>query len=133
MTLVDSSAWMEFLHQQGSAPVQAEVARLIGAGEAAYCGAVELELLAGARTARDAEYVCLTLEMCTRLSTSEAVWAQAGQAQSQLTRKGRRAGMGDLLIAAVARAHGASVLTKDADFERIRDAIWHDLNVERIA
>ncbi len=133
MILVDASVWVEFLHRQGSAEAQAQVSRLIGAGEAAYCGVVELELLAGARTAREEDYIRMTLDMCVRLVMDEAGWATAGHTQFQLARKGKRAGLGDLLIATVARAHGVVVLTRDADFERIRDQVWPDLKVEKLS
>lgn len=130
--LVDTSVWLEFLRKSGARGCQEEVVRLMKAREAAYCGPVELELMAGARTPREAEYVRLTLDACVRLDVEEVVWAVAGHAQFLLARKGQPVGLGDLLIAAVARAHGASVVTRDSDFERIRDGLWAELNVEKI-
>lgn len=130
--LVDTSIWLEFLRKSGVRSCQEEVVRLMKTREAAYCGPVELELLAGARTPREAEYVRLTLDACIRLDVAERVWAAAGHAQFLLARKGQQVGLGDLLIAAVAQSHGASVFTRDSDFERIRDGLWADLKVERI-
>ena len=51
--LVDASVWMEFIHPKGSKACKDAVAGLMGAREAGYCGLVELELLAGARTPRE--------------------------------------------------------------------------------
>ncbi len=130
--LIDSSVWLEFLHRQGSATCQQAVASLVGRREAAYCGLIEFELLAGARTPRDEEYLHITFEICLRLEMKESLWGEAGHAQFQLSRKGKRVGLGDLLIATVARAHNVPVLTRDADFERIRDLIWNDLQVEKL-
>lgn len=133
MTLVDSSVWIDFLRRQGSVASQTAVARLIASGEAAYCGVIEMELLAGARTPRDAEYVRLTLDLCERLPIPESCWADAGQGMFQLSRRGRRMGMGDVVIAALARVHSIPLLTRDADFERIRDQLWTELKVENMS
>lgn len=130
--LVDSSVWLEFLRRQGSPACQQAVAGLVGRREAAFCGLIEFELLAGARTPRDEEYVRITFEMCRRLDMKESLWGEAGRAQFQLSRKGKRVGLGDLLIATVARAYKVPVVTRDADFERIRDLIWADLQVEKL-
>jgi hypothetical protein len=130
--LIDTSVWLEFLRPGGAATRRDAVARLMGANEAAYCGPVELELMAGARTPRDMEYVRLALEDCIRFPVEEEFWRMAGEAQHLLCRKGKRVGLGDLLIAAVARAHRVPVVTRDTDFVRIHTLVWPDLNVETL-
>lgn len=132
MTLVDSSVWIDFLNRRGSAVSQSAVARLIAGGEAAYCGVIEFELMAGARTPRDAEYVRMALDLCARLPVNESVWPRAGRDMFQMSKRGLRVGMGDVLVAAVALAHDVPVLTRDADFERIRETLWPELKVETL-
>ena len=51
MTLIDTSAWIEFLRRSGDPTVKAHVASYPDAGQAATCGPIEFELLSGARPA----------------------------------------------------------------------------------
>ena len=55
MTLIDTSAWIEFLRREGDRQVKGRVASLIDLGEAAVCGPVEFELLVGARASERAD------------------------------------------------------------------------------
>jgi len=49
MTLIDTSAWIEFFRKTGDPQVKRRVAAYVELGEAAYCGPVEFELVTGAR------------------------------------------------------------------------------------
>ena len=62
-------------------------------------------------------------EIFPMLATPVSLWARATELGQACRDKGHTAGTLDLLIAVVARAHGAAVITFDEDFEKIGDAV----------
>ena len=121
MTLVDSSAWIEFLRGTGS-PVQLRLRAALQEGAALACTDVVLmELLAGARDAADRDRL-------RRLLYSVEFLAVEGpgdyESAAELYRLCRRGGetprqLADCLIAAVAIRNDIELLCADADFEAI--------------
>lgn len=99
--------------------MQVRLHELAAAGTLATCDMVRLELLRAARD--DAEYAQMDarLAMAVLLATDAAAWAEA----ISLGRRLRRAGVGidtpDLLIAAVAIAHAATLVHADGIFEGV--------------
>lgn len=132
MKLIDTSVWIDFFRTKGSVAAQHMVKVSLGASSAAYAGPVETELLAGARDQREIDAIRMTLDTAERVLFPEEAWADAGKAKQHLARKGFQVSLGDILIAAIARSHKISIVTRDSDFETIRDGIWHDLKVELI-
>ncbi len=59
---------------------------------------------------------------CHLLSQPARLWEEAGDLGFFLARKGVTAKTLDLLVAAYALAHGAALLTTDADFAAMRRA-----------
>jgi len=121
MILADTSAWIEYDRATGSA-VDARLSELIaGEGPVAVTEPVVMEVLAGARTdEREADLRRLLLRF--HLLRFDAVADFDGAVS--LYRRCRAAGvtprgMVDCMIAAVAQRHGASVLAKDADLDRV--------------
>lgn len=116
MILIDTSAWVEFLRDTGSA-VCAEVDRLL-AGDLAVCDPVRMEVLAGARD--DAHLRQLrgllargvTVPVGTTDYETAAALYRACRQRGETVRK-----LIDCLIAAVAIREGVPILHADADFD----------------
>jgi predicted nucleic acid-binding protein len=90
-------------------------------GVLAVCGAVEIEVIQSARTAQDAQRARDLLRGFDWLVMPDEVWDRAADVQIQAVHRGihRALSMADLLIAATAERHGASVLHYDGDYDMI--------------
>ena len=90
-------------------------------GLLAVCGAVEIEIIHSARTAKDAQRARWMLSGFRWLPMTDEVWDRAIDVQVQALHKGnhRALSMADLLIAATAERHGVTVLHYDGDFDLI--------------
>jgi predicted nucleic acid-binding protein len=116
MTLIDTSAWIEFLRDTGSA-VSARVDDLLS-GEIVTCHPVRMEVLAGARDERHLADLRGLLARASIVSTRAADF----EAAALLYRTCRRGGetvrkLVDCLIAAHAIRADVSLLHADADFD----------------
>lgn len=119
MTLVDSSAWIEFLRATGSSPHRRLRALLAAGDPIAIMGTVVLEVLAGARDARELSDLRRLLAQSAFLPLEEP---SDHELAAELYRACRREGStirrtSDCLIAAVAIRTGMPVLHCDADFD----------------
>jgi predicted nucleic acid-binding protein len=113
--LIDTSAWVEFLRDTGSA-VCARVYDLLD-GEFVTCHPIRMELLAGARDERHLGHLRGLLARAVLLPTPPAHYETA----AALYRTCRREGLTvrkliDCLIAAHAIDAGAELLQDDVDF-----------------
>ncbi len=116
MVLIDTSAWVEFLRDTGSA-VCARVDDLLD-GEIAVCDPIRMEVLAGARDELHLHSLRRLLARATVLRTDSAHFEEA----AALFRRCRQEGetvrrLMDCLIAAVAIRSGVPVLHRDGDFD----------------
>ena len=121
MTLVDTSAWIEFQRATGSKADRDVTAALEAEAPLATTGLVVLELLAGARDERQADDLRRLLDLCRFLPLEEPSDHETAAA---IYRTCRRAGttirrLPDCLTAAVAIRAGVALLHRDADFEAI--------------
>ncbi|EFL25295.1 PIN family toxin-antitoxin system, toxin component [Streptomyces himastatinicus ATCC 53653] len=84
-------------------------------------GAVEVEILYSARNANEADRLGRWLTGFDYLPCPDEVWDAALDIQRQAIAKGnhRAFSMADLLIAATAQRHGATVLHYDGDYDQI--------------
>jgi predicted nucleic acid-binding protein len=121
-TLIDTSAWVEFLRATGSRE-HLEVRRLLASESMpGSTDVVLMELLAGARSDAERDDLrALLLDRCTFLPV---VGPGDYEEAADLYRRCRNAGSTvrkrtDCLIAVVAMRSGSSLLHRDADFEAI--------------
>ena len=120
MILVDTSSWIHFLRPKGDPDVRARVERALTEGEACWCGLVRLELWNGARGRREAT-VLLDLEKALpELPIHQEVWAGSYELARRARARGITVPARDVLIAACARYHRASIETADSDFEPLK-------------
>lgn len=119
MTLVDTSAWVEYLRASGTTAHRA-VRDLIADGETvSTTDVVVMEILAGAR---DPDHVDRLRRMLARCELVPVDGLGDYEEAASLYRRCRRAGatvraLTDCLIAAVARRADLAVLHADRDFD----------------
>lgn len=90
-------------------------------GLLAICGPVEIEVIHSARSLSDAQRVRELLRGFDWLAMPAEVWDRAIEIQLDAVRRGihRALSIADLLIAATAERHGATVLHYDGDYDMI--------------
>ncbi len=118
MILIDTSAWIEFLRDTGSA-VCRRVETLLGS-EIAICDAVRMEVLAGARDERHLQSLRRLLARASVLPTERRDYDDAAAFYRLCRREGETVRKSiDCLIGSVAIRAGAPILHKDADFDAL--------------
>jgi predicted nucleic acid-binding protein len=120
MTLIDTSAWIEFLGKTGRLDVKGRVAGHLDLGDAAYCGPIEFELLSGAREAEIGD-IQRALGFSTRLEFAPECWPRAAQLERTLRSKGVTVPRDDLFVAAAALHHDVALYATDPHFALLRD------------
>ncbi len=116
MTLIDTSAWIEFLRRRGNPDIKHRVAAYMEAGRAAYCGPIELELYVGARENEKPD-LRQSLDFSQRLEFTESCWLKAGEIENNLRAAGVTVPRDDILVAAVAIHHDVDVYADDPHFQ----------------
>jgi hypothetical protein len=106
-----------------SPAVQARLAPVLEAGEAATCAIIDLEVLYSTRNAEDHAQVRARRALAyERIALDEAIFERAIAVQGQLARTGRhRIPIPDLVIAAAAESAQLVVLHYDRDFDVIAE------------
>ncbi len=135
MILADTSAWVEYDRATGSRVDQRLTELISGDGPLAVTEPVIMEIVAGARTDERESDLRRMLLRFPLLGFDAAIDFEAA---ARIYRRCRRAGvtprgMVDCMIASVARRHGASLLTSDADLSRVAKIAQIDLDDASIA
>lgn len=118
--LADTSIWVDFF--RGNEPEATGLERLLGDDELVVCGPILAELLAGTdRSRRDTLW--LALGALPAIELDVAAWREAGELAHDLRGTGETTPILDVLIAIAAVRAGASLWTRDADFERVRTVL----------
>lgn len=94
---------------------------LHNAGLLALCGAIRLEVLHSARGRYEAQEIREELRGFDWLATYDEAWDRAVEVQALLIGEGtwKAVSVPDLIIAATAELHGATVLHYDGDYDVI--------------
>ena len=120
MELADTSAWVISGRDD---ELRHEFDGRIESGDLAICDMVKLELLVGARNAREFSEKRLELELLPRCPIRPTEWRRVIDVYEQLARQRgshqRRVTHPDLVIAAAAEAAGVGLLHYDEDFDAI--------------
>lgn len=115
MSLIDTSAWVEFLRDTGSL-VCLQVEQLLEA-DAVVCEPVVMEILSGARDETQLADLRRLMARCTTLRTESVDYEVAAALFRQCRRNGNTPRkMIDCLIAAVAIRNDVALLHLDQDF-----------------
>ncbi|MBW1944955.1 MAG: PIN domain-containing protein [Deltaproteobacteria bacterium] len=119
MILVDTSVWIEILRDKTGNIVTAFHER-IGTDDYVMSRFNQLELLQGAKNQREWEILDDYLSSQYYLEASESTWREAARIYFELRKKGVTINSPvDCCIAQIAMEHGAFLLHRDKDFERI--------------
>ncbi|GLX18751.1 PIN domain nuclease [Streptomyces lavendulae] len=115
--LIDKSALARF----PKPAVRKVVEPLHVQGLLALCGAIELEVLYSARGAAEAREIREELRGFDWLATYGEAWDRAMEVQALLIEAGtwKAVSVPDLVVAATAEMHGATVLHYDGDYDMI--------------
>lgn len=113
--LVDTSVWVDFFRGNKIA-VKKRLEKLLDENRALATGIVLAELLTGISDEKDQRF----LEECFLglpfLETTRGIFDRAGKMGAALRRKGITVPLTDLVIAALAKTHGLTILTMDNHF-----------------
>ena len=126
MILIDTSSWIHFLRPDGDATVRARVTAALDAGTARWCPLIRLELWNGAGGARERKVLRTFERLVPELPVTDAVWTTAYDMARLCRTAGTTVPATDLLIAACAREHGATIEHSDGDFDAIARATTRD-------
>lgn len=120
MTLIDTSAWIEFLRRKGKPDTKNRVAAFLDLGEAAYCGPIEFELLSGARDGELADLQA-ALRFSEPLPFPTGCWQRAARIERDLRAKGVTIPRDDVFVMAAALHHSVPLFSCDPHFALARD------------
>ena len=118
MIAVDTSTWVAFL-EGASGPDVSLLDEALANRQVLMVPAVLTELLSDPGLPSDLAKV---LEAVPRIEIRDGYWQRAGRLRAKVLAKGRKARLGDALIAQSCLDHGISLLTRDRDFRVFAEA-----------
>ena len=116
MTLVDTSSWIHFLRRGGKEAVKKRVRDALADGSAVTCPVILAELWMGAASEKDRKDVQELQDVLHCLPIEQETWKLAYQLARSCCANGTPVPSTDLIIAACAFFHGASIETEDKHF-----------------
>ena len=122
MILVDTSSWIHFLRTDGNLVVRDRVCDVLSHGQARLCPIVQLELWNGARGNREVQILKEFSFAIPEPAINSSVWQLAYEMARHLSSKGVMIPATDILTAACAKYHDASLESADSDFELIKSS-----------
>jgi predicted nucleic acid-binding protein len=120
--LVDTSAWIDALRQDGDRAIASTVKELTADGQAVLCDVVRLELWNGAGGGAEAKLLRELERELVCVPTTAEVWARARDLARLCRAKGLIVPATDLLVAACADEHDLDLVHHDSHFDQIRRA-----------
>ena len=131
MTLVDTSAWVEFFRRKGNPGTKERVARLIEYEQAAYTCPVRFELLSGVKPEEERDLL-EAFRLCAHVPFETEDWTEAASLERELRSRGITVPRNDLFVAAVGLRAGLAIACRDAHFDALRRGTGNRLAVEQI-
>ncbi|MBI3333422.1 MAG: PIN domain-containing protein [Candidatus Omnitrophica bacterium] len=122
LVLVDSSAWIRYLSDRGSAHAHS-IGKLLADHRVAINPVIRVELLTGAKDERQYAQLEDAFEGLHALDVTDPVWKRAERLRFELRRSGHLVPVPDAVIACCAVIYGCGLLHADRHFERIAQAI----------
>ncbi len=120
MILIDTSSWIHLLRPDGDPAVRGRVEAALQSGDACWCPLVQLELWNGARGEREKKVLRRFALALAELPIDDGVWNAAYDLARRARSRGVTVPVADLVIAACAQRHGATLESADSDFALLR-------------
>src|SRR5437016_6193786 len=122
MIAVDTSTWIAFLQGEGGADAQL-LDRALEDRQVLMAPVVLTEVLSDPKLPSE---VAHTLSQLPLIDIRSGYWQRAGALRAQVLAKGRKARLGEALIAQCCIDRGVSLLTRDRDFRAFAEAAGFD-------
>ena len=123
MIAADTSSWVAFFQGQSGPDVDL-LERALAEFQLRLPAPVLTELLSNPRLGADAAADLAELPL---LEPTAGYWTRAGQLRASVLERGRKARLGDALIAQLCIDHGARLISRDRDFAAFAAAAGLDL------
>ncbi len=121
MTLIDTSSWIQFLRRSGDASVKQRVRDLLKDGSVVTCPVVLAELWMGAGSVKDSHDVQELQDVLPCLPFEHATWELSYELAQICRLRGTPVPASDLIIAACAFFHGATIEAEDKHLATLED------------
>ncbi|MGB9628931.1 MAG: type II toxin-antitoxin system VapC family toxin [Thermodesulfobacteriota bacterium] len=119
LILIDTSGWICFFSRKGYEEIKKAISIALEDDRAAIAGPILIELIQGARTDKEKEYIKKYLKGIHWLSVTDGHWHKAGEIAFNLRRRGITSSAIDTLIATIAIEYDCLLLHKDSHFDLI--------------
>ena len=126
MIAADTSTWIAFFEGDGGDDVQL-LDKALGDRQVLMVPVVLTELLSDSQISTN---VAESLKQLPMLEIESGFWTRAGELRSKVLARGRRARLGDALIAQSCADHGIPLLTRDHDFRAFAETAGLSLVIE---
>ncbi len=123
MVVIDTSAWVEALRDNGKADVKKKIARLMEDDEARFCDPILLELRNSSPRGAEKSKFDTMLSLLPSFPTTTTTWILAGKYAEKLRSRGISVPAMDILIRAIADENAAGCYSLDADFALIEKGL----------
>ena len=123
MIAADTSTWVAFLEGERGQDVQL-LDRALGDSQVLMVPVVLTELLSDPKLPAD---VAKTLNEVPLVEVKAGYWQRAGTLRAKVLARGRKARLGDALIAQSCIDRGVSLITRDRDFRALAEIARIDL------
>jgi predicted nucleic acid-binding protein len=115
--LVDTSAWLYALRKEFNPAIKDRLDHLLKENRVLTAGIIKLEILGGTKSEIEFQRLKIRLDALEECETDTPLWEKTYDLAFQLRRKGVTIPYTDILIAACAMAHEATVLHVDAHYD----------------
>jgi predicted nucleic acid-binding protein len=127
MIAADTSTWIAFFAGDSGEDVQL-LDKALGDRQVLMVPAVLTELLSDPKLPAS---VAESLKQLPMVEIEAGYWHRAGELRAKVLAKGRRARLGDALIAQSCADHGVPLVTRDRDFRAFAETAGLDLAIEQ--